>query len=352
MTSVFCHDVPAAIGNLTEDRCFFVATSSNDITNKSFSLPRSRDSRGFLHHMLVKLLRYALWDGGCNDIVLSDAGWLHLYYQAIRHKVQGVLYPAVSSLPPESGVPTSLIQKWGEMAGQIRARNRHVSHVADVQAAAWTRRGIRAVELKGRTAATFYPEPDLRVCGDIDWWFPDTQGWKLALVAARENGCYLETDSDGDVHYVLNGVVVEHHRKGLEVEGAVGQLLLFNTHILHHAMGAGIGLRHMCDLALALDALDGKYDRGEYMALLGARGLLKWNAVVEEVISYLKEGNESQCSRLAMRLLSSIMADGEFGLGRPHRFAGMARRACFFLRVAPRPFIRHWYHLVKGHFSR
>lgn len=352
MTSVFCPDVPAAIGNLTEDRCSFVATLAMTLLTSLFILPRSRDSRGFLYHMLVKLLRYALWDGGCNGIVLSGDEWLHLYHQAVLHKVQGVLYPAVSSLPPESGVPASLLKKWGEAAGCIKARNGHVSHVADVQAAAWSRRGIKAVELKGRSAAAFYPEPDLRVCGDIDWWFPDPEGWMSALVAARENGCYLETDSDGDVHYVLNGVVVEHHRHGLEADGAVGQLLLFNTHILHHAMGAGIGLRHLCDLALALDALDGKYDRGEYLSLLESRGLLKWNAVLEEIISYLKEGDEDRCSRLAKRLLSSIMVDGEFGLGRSRRFAGMARRAWFFLRVAPCPFIRHWYHLIKGHFSR
>lgn len=317
-----------------------------------FIWPRSRDSRGFLHDRLLALLRYALWGGSCQGIVLTDDEWQHLYYQALRHKIQGVLYPAVASLPPESGVPATLLKKWRELAGRIRERNSRVSYVADVQAAAWARRGIKAVELKGRTAAAFYPDPMLRVCGDIDWWFPDPEGWMSALVAARENGCYLETDSDGDVHYVLNGVVVEHHRHGLEADGAVGQLLLFNTHILRHVMGAGIGLRHLCDLALALDALDGKYDRGEYLSLLESRGLLKWNAVLEEIISYLKEGDEGRCSRLARRLLSSIMADGEFGLGRSRRFAGMARRAWFFLRVAPGTFISHWYHLIKGHLSR
>lgn len=315
------------------------------------SQPRVCDSRGCVFDSLLMLLKVSLWGGDAHDVALDPDSWMELYREARRHKIVGVLYPVVSSLPCSARVPQALISRWREDADLIRNRNLQIARVADKQAAAWTRRGIRAVEIKGRTAAALYPDPLLRVCGDIDWWFPTEDGWKAALVASRENGCYLERDSDGDVHYLLGNVVVEHHRHGLEAEGSEGMLLLLNKHILHHAMGAGVGLRHVCDLALALDQLD--YDREAYLALLDAHGLLRWNSVVEELAVALKTGDRHSLNdRHASALLDLILQDGDFGMGRPRRFAGMASRALFFLRIAPRTFIIHWYRLARGRLVR
>lgn len=365
-----------------------------------FDLPRLCDSRGKLYYALLALLRAALWDAPLPELPLEEQEWFDLFAQARRHKVQGVIWPVVAELP---SVPSDLLQRWRKESELISARNRRLCAVADKQAAAWKKRGIRAVELKGRTAAAFYPEPHLRVCGDIDWWFPTEDGFRLALLAARENGCHPEKDSDGDYHYLLGGVVVEHHRHGLEADGEAGQLLLLNTHLLHHAMGAGIGLRHLCDLALALDALDGRYDRGEYLRLLSDRRLALWNAVVEEAVGLMKSGDgcgrrsasgdgcvqrsasgsgfgqrgasgdshvaegdampgcgsdaggvrrDKLNKRLAAAFMDSVLQDGEFGLGRRRRFAGMLRRAGFFLRVAPMPFVKHWLRLIAGRLSR
>ena len=104
----------------------------------------------------------------------------------------------------------------------------------------------------------------------------------------------MEMDSDGDVHYTLSGVVVEHHRRwndassararrvidALSPETPEAQLIMRNVHILKHAMVGGIGLRQLCDLAMAYRHYDGQYDPASLTGKLREAGLGKWNGLL------------------------------------------------------------------------
>lgn len=297
---------------------------------------------------LATLLRYALWDVSPQSLECTPTEWQELYDEATKHAVQGLLHDAIADLPSYGQCPGCILHRLGTDVKAVEEGWRRHAAVADTQAIAWQKRGVTALEIKGRTTAALYPIPEHRVCGDIDWWMPTQHDWDAALQAVKDNGLAYEYDSDGDVRYRLGGVIVEHHRKGLEAEGPEGTLLLLNKHLLHHAMGAGAGLRQLCDLTLALHGLE--YDRDRYMQLLSGSGMSRWNEVAEELCEYLYSGKKA--GRKASKLLSMMEVDGNFGLSKKRRFNGLCRRSFFFLSVAPRPLIRQCLKLLTGRMGR
>lgn len=297
------------------------------------------------------LLRAALWGGDPGEIHLSSGEWPYLFALARRHTVQGIIHDALMTLPDLSGMPEEVRSRWDQEVRYIEARYDRIARVAEVQAEAWQRRGINAVQLKGHTVAVYYPNPRHRVCGDIDWWFPTEEDWKKGLETARANGCRLTLDSDGDYNYRLGGIMVEHHKHGLEADGPEGIMLMLNMHILHHVMVAGVGLRQICDLAMA-------YDRHAesipaYRALVKEKGLEAWTEVLDELVTSLKEGEGPMALEgRADALLDLVLEDGNFGLDKDFRFGGFHRRASLLLRLVPGRFVRTWAGLVRGRLRR
>ncbi len=297
------------------------------------------------------LLRIGLWGGDPGEMHLSSDEWLELYALSRRQTVQGVMLDAILKLPPEAGFPAYLRERWTREQELLVARYDRIAGIVKIQEDAWRNRGINAVQIKGQTVAVMYPEPKHRLCGDIDWWMPTEDDWRRALAAVHENGCRTETDSDGDLHYVLGGIMVEHHRHGLEAEGPEGVMLMLNMHILHHVMVAGIGLRQICDLAMAYDFH--KESIPAYRVLLKETGLEAWTEVLDELVTSLKVGEGPMALEgRAASLLDLVLEDGNFGLDKDFRFGGFHKRASLLLRLVPGRFVRTWAGLVRGRLRR
>ena len=293
------------------------------------------------------LLSNSLWDYNPRPLSLSSEEWQEVFNLSCRQAVQGIIYDAVKALPSEAALPVSLAAKWWNFADRIEKRNDELSRVAEYQKAQWAEHGIPAVEQKGRTVAAYYRHPEHRISGDIDWWIPD-ECWEKALDIAIANGCRPVPDSDGDVHYVLSGVVIEHHRKGLEHDGPEGELLMLISHVMHHAMGAGVGLRQVCDLAMAYDYYAGKYDKEILAEYLKKGRMSGFSRVLDALIEWMKAPKMPLENHKAKRLLSLILADGNFGLEKKKRFSGFIRRASFFVQLSPVLFFRFWISLLLG----
>ena len=133
-----------------------------------------------------------------------------------------------------------------------------------------------------------YIDPLLRIPGDIDLFFPNKDEHKKALEILTEQNVSFEKMPDGAISYKWNDIDVEHHTKLLDIHSpfairrldkvldytkaskvSIGSspentidiplpkqnLLLMTSHILKHAIGHGIGLRQLCDLARACHEL-------------------------------------------------------------------------------------------------
>lgn len=267
----------------------------------------------------------------CGEIWLSADGWRAVYSQAMRQGVCGLVWSA--AMKKGVGVPEDLAVQWENVVGVIRRDNERINHIIGLQRAAWERESVNAVLLKGPESAKMYPDPGIRMGGDIDWWMVTDADWTRALEYVRAKGIGFRTDSDGDVHYEFGGVMIEHHRGGLACEGPLGELLLRCEHVLHHAMVFGVGLKQVCDYLAALKFYEGKYDESEYAALLRSRGLARW---------------EKALRGLNPAFVKIVFSDGNMGLDRKCRWRGLPGRLLFFLRICPVALCKRWCGLIIG----
>ncbi len=309
--------------------------------------------------LFFSLLRSALWGTPVRiDEPVDATVWADLLQLAKRHAVQGILYDAIKELPPDAGMPRGQVAEWLLEVDRIERFNARMRAVIDVQRKVWQRYGIEAILLKGITVAAMYPVPEHRICGDIDWWLPDNDSWQRSVDVVKNNKIAVSFDSDGDAYYELNGVVVEHHHKGLKWPGTVGELLMLNTHILHHAAVTGIGMRHICDLAMGCKYFKGKYADSEYEQALRKLGLLRWTDLLHSTLRRVMDIPEEYLPVLpgarpvpdkdVDKFVRLVMTDGNFGMDRAQRYSGFFLRAGLFLKYAPWAFIGRWLRLIIG----
>lgn len=330
----------------------------------------------------LKLLHHSLWQKPLEDWPELKAGqWVELYTFADKHTVLGTLYDSLNALPKNNGIPTPMLVSWLRTVQLIEKYSKLQADIIKVQKAAWDKRGVEAVLLKGLSVAKMYPVPEHRSSGDIDWYFPTPDDWFRANEAAQQSNCTLVPDSDGDVHYQLGGVVIEHHKKWHDASSGqaravlkemdpstpVAQLMMLNIHILKHALIGGIGLRQFCDLALAYRYYQGQYDPAELESLLAKAGLSKWNellnAFLVEVLGceYVQRGNVPDED--LKKLTDVVFDDGNFGLrtspdghvkerGALGLIFSAMSRGSFFVRYAPREYMGRIVSLSLGRLKR
>lgn len=346
----------------------------------------------------LSLLRRSLWDTPLEEglFPLSEDEWEALHAFAVRQAVSAVVFDSVSKMPREIAPSTALLARWVLSVQRQEDISVAMEAAVRVQAGWWREAGITAVQLKGQSIAAFYPCPQHRMCGDIDWYFPTEGDWDAALELVRSKSLATEKDSDGDVHYVWEGIVVEHHRRWDHLSSArsrrylremeadydmVGEanvlpaelnLLMINVHILKHAMVLGVGFRQVCDLAVMCRALHDVVDAGRYRDMITRTGLEKWTEMMHSVLvdvlsmpeEYLPYPLENH--RDIARFTDLVMRDGNLGMhrdgdgyqgrGRLGRLAYMAGgymdRAGLFLRYAPGEFISRGWNLLAGRLSR
>jgi hypothetical protein len=213
--------------------------------------------------------------------------WLWLYKTAVRQSLVGVCYQGVCLLTDEKRPPMGLAMKWAFEAETLRGRN----ELQDREAARLTRlfeeKGRRTAILKGQANARLYPDKLSRQPGDIDIWVEGGHDSVLALLTETglidglgktyEEGHHQVRLTENEkrviveVHFGspssvynpfankclqrwLEGEILHTERvdEGFFVPSIRFALVMQLSHIHHHFMGEGIGLRHVCDYFMLL----------------------------------------------------------------------------------------------------
>ena len=325
---------------------------------------------------ILALLRNVLWGtevpAGIDS--LDSGEWNRVLGIAAAQGIVSLLYDAVAALPESAGVPEDLLALWKKHTDANESKFKRISLVADAQERGWKKKGIPYVMLKGLALAGLYRHPEHRPCGDIDWYFPSPEAWNDACkLAEKVTGGPLRKDSDGDVSYIWNGVVIEHHRgwshlssrRASRVLGTPAikdgrlspgdELLMLIGHILHHMTVTGCGLRQFADLAVAYASHRGKYDREAFSARLEELGLLRVTALLHAALVEFT-GVDAKCLPVPPsgrredvdRIVRLVFRDGNFGLPKERRFSGFASRAFLFLRYCPAEFFARYFSLLRG----
>lgn len=250
---------------------------------------------------------------GFSPFPLTPEEWQALYAIACEQAVVGVVWQGVSLLPQEFMPPYSTVMRWVAHVDAIERRNAVMDGALASLLSLYKECGVEPVVLKGHTVAAMYVAPALRQSGDIDLYFPNVREREKAEEIVRGKGFSLDYSADGSSVFSWQGVTIEHHSslfdlqrprsvkivestvQGIEnlflplqvdnnlvIKALAPQLnlLLLSTHILKHALGRGVGLRQLCDMAVACNAARGAVDEAEQRTLYAALGLERWSALL------------------------------------------------------------------------
>lgn len=325
---------------------------------------------------------------------LSGRDWEAIYSMARRQTVCGICYDAYCRLPDSLLPGGTLLPRWVARVNAIETSNRRMAETVTELIGLFAGLGLHPVIQKGLSVARFYPNPELRECGDIDLWFPSAE-MERAIAFARKADGALKSHPDGSLSFIYRGFVVELHRRlinistpharriiesmtadrsagpavpagGMPSPSPLLEILLVDVHIMRHAFGTGVGLRQICDYMRAAYALNGQYDAAEFGNACVALGISRWTALLNDfLVTYMHADPEmlppsgwKNANTIPVgSLMRIVMEGGNFGLHRAgknnsgskmHTVTMLLKRSRMALSIAPAEAFWNFVRLAAG----
>ncbi len=293
--------------------------------------------------VLLELLSKALFQKQVN---ITVADWRALYKEANTHKV----FPCVFEVSKAYVEDEALLAKSAKFARHCVARTVAINYAHCELHRTLSAHHIPYVSFKGLASSLYYPQPELRTAGDVDFYV-NPADFEACEAVLKENGYEWVEDGGKHVVYQKNGEFLELHRTlngipdnavGKQIETDVfgdlvqtavahrdgqGTVMLPDTfhhgvilllHTLSHMMKEGIGLRHLCDWAVFASSLSNKTFTALFETKLKAYGLWRFAQVLSlcsvrylgaPKMAWQGEADET----LLHNMMCDIMASGNFG---------------------------------------
>lgn len=284
---------------------------------------------------------------------LEQMDWTGLYDFGRKQAIIGVLYQGIQRLPEGGSRPTKDLElKWLTTTEKIRQKNQMLNLVAVKLASNLKKAGMRGCLLKGQGNAMLYPDPSVRICGDIDMWVDGTR--RQVDDFARQRLKKLDRSYHHVDYPILREVAIElHYTPGylchfghnarlqrffeesmesqfsnlVELPGGAGAIAVPTSgmnriyelvHVMHHFINHGIGLRHFIDyyylLKQGFTAEEQKHD----VDLLDKLGMKKFAAGIMYVLQDML-GLPDRClllppdKHLGQTIEWQVISEGNFG---------------------------------------
>lgn len=222
-----------------------------------------------------ELLGCSLWNSTPDAALfqkLTAEEWNLIYRLVKKHAVTGITFLTIEKLPAEARPNRKLYLNWCGTALQIKNRNHRMNEVYEILNDWFERASIRPILMKGLGIATCYPQPLLRMAGDIDLYIMK-QDYETAIEMIQQAGIPLKRTAEHD-EFVFQGLQVELHTytshygyifeneritgttfKGdskYRVPSAEANAILLIKHPARHMFTSGSAIRHLCDWAVFL----------------------------------------------------------------------------------------------------
>ncbi len=351
-----------------------------------------------------ELLRCGLWttEPSIAYFPLSADDWQKVYQEACRQTVQGIVYDALQRLPDNLVPPQTITWQWTSDVTRIIADNRRIRRAVTATRQLLCQIGTEPILLKGEASASCYPRPDLRVCGDIDWYLPETCFGTVAS-SLEQQGYPCQPKADGSMSFYYDNIEIEIHPRLADIlrprhqqaltdiirnegyatltingdegtstdvrtTGYITTLLLHAAHIFKHTASVGIGLRQFCDLALAYHKNHEHIDKRALTQAYKQTGFTRWSQLLEHFLteylgldagttasSTLRHNNDTR------HLLQLVIQGGNFGQhshqwqqaqskghSRYHTVLSYLSHLPFTFRYAPTEALYLFFNLAKG----
>ena len=275
-----------------------------------------------INSVFCGLLRYALWKTEDGDIPtrLSHSEYLALKSLSEEQTTVGLISQAL--VDRDVNIEEEDVVNVLSSTLKVRQSNQKLNRAVVSLCQIMEKQGIRILILKGQTYATFYPDPSLRQCGDIDFICHPGDIEKAVAFLKYDLGLSL-SDSGSNKHagFMMNGIKYEihrlltnfayppHHRYWenvfmkevwehpytINIDGYPVPTLAptYNAvyvfeHIFFHLIMDGIGIRQFCDWGLLLHHYRDDIDKELLYKHLKGIGLYKaYNQSESFLVDYL-----------------------------------------------------------------
>lgn len=299
--------------------------------------------------LFMALIRCGM--GKSNELpsVPTAQQWGMLYDFACKQALQGIAFAGVERLPQDQRPPSELIFKWYKTVTSIRAKNKELTKNAILVSRQFSKDGFRNAILKGQGVAQYYPDPSLRVAGDIDIWLEGGCSKVLAYVKEYITAPHptyhhvdfpVTDDFDMELHYRPTWMYNPFHNTRLQkyfssreeteftntvstsegdmhVPTTAFNLVYLPIHIYRHLFDEGIGMRQILDYYYVLLHSTSE-ERHQCVKLFKSIGMLRFMraltyvmqqmfALDEEYMAFVPSPKEGRL------LFNEIMESGNFG---------------------------------------
>lgn len=312
--------------------------------------------------LLFELIQVALGQRDRLSHSPNKEEWGDLYAETIKQSVAGVALEGVQKLPKDQWPPQALLFEWIGLCEQIKNQNLVANRRSAEVTKLFSDAGFCSCILKGQGNAMMYPNPFVRMSGDIDIWvcpksIMDEPTGKTIRAAVNEfvKTQYPDTDEQDEhieypvfsdipveVHYKPGNLVRPMHNKrfveyyygqvksqmnhAVELPQDVGKInvptIEFNTifqmmHMMNHFLVEGIGLRHFIDYYYVLKHVN-LNDNLNFEELFEKFGLMRFaKGVMWIEKECLGLGNEylilEPDERIGHVIMKEMLEGGNFG---------------------------------------
>ena len=282
-----------------------------------------------------------------DEQTLTEADWDTIGLISSYHAVTPMIFDQIVRY--RNLIPKEIFAKWYEHILKVLSQN---SVVENAQKELTEILGDKYdyVILKGIAAAYYYPKPELRGLGDVDF-LTDKRFVKEIEKAVVAKGYVNYLDNERHITFKKSGKMLELHRelpgvpygkKGEIVNNFVADIfeksegvkclncnfkmpndlhhaVVLLLHTAHHLVSEGVGLRHLCDWACFVSKTQGNdfWDK-EFIPFLRQIGMYNFTAILTKTCAvYLKipcpHWAEDQDDVVCDELMRDIIIGGNFG---------------------------------------
>lgn len=303
--------------------------------------------------ILFELIREELWQSEVFDKQTTINTFPQILKLAGEQCVQGLVINSLFRRNADIG--RNNVYKCLSVKQQIANSNKKLNDALEKLADVLNIHNIRYVVFKGQTAAAYYPDPSLRMPGDIDFYCADCDYLKAQDAITKDLGVTFDKrdivdrhdsfNMDGvrfEMHYKMEILGSSNHQKHYDniMTGAVSSPLYLNfgktkvatlsptfnvlhilKHLFNHLLVEGVALRQFCDLAIIIGKTSDCIDVDLLEHSLKAIGY--WKAFLASgafVVKYLGLPTDkfpyslsSKDFKWGERILTAILEHGNFG---------------------------------------
>ena len=302
----------------------------------------------------INFLRWCQHPTGKTPVGISKIDWQELLSFAKKQTIIGIYWQGIQRLGDVANKPSEDdVMDWMGEYTKIVRRNTKTD-----DAVAWLAKSMHSNDIgffvfKGQTVASYYPTPEIRTSGDVDFYV-FKKDWdraksfleKEVTITDDHSGQHLEFTKDGipfEMHYhtavfasgskqrywdelienYFDDVLDHVEINGVEVPTlppTLNAIYLF-VHIYHHFLKEGIALRQFIDWMMFFEAKHDEIVVSELTAKLERLGLLRafkaFGSILTEVlgmdVKFFPYSLTDSDKKYVDKIMSIVLRYGNFG---------------------------------------